>query len=206
MKKKKKSETKTKLNTSVNIIQKAHQLFMDKGYANVSTRMIAKECGLTQPALYHHYPNKVSIYLAVLQTDLKKTEEAIQSIFAHHESIRNALLEMTIYILLNRPKNLGQINSDMKLHMDKEQQLMIRKYWTDAYLSPIEQLLKESSLHTHLTEDPYHLTKLAHVYLGMVHQQLPEMDRLTNVDEHVARDRAEFLVTVYLDGILNKKD
>ncbi|MCM2674236.1 TetR/AcrR family transcriptional regulator [Alkalicoccobacillus plakortidis] len=207
MKNKKNEETKTKHDTSLHIIQTAHQLFMEKGFAGVSTRLIASECGITQPALYHHFPNKVSIYLAVLQTDLGKTEEAIHAIVASQGSVRDALLEVTIYILLNRPKNLGQINSDMKQHMDLEQQLTIRHHWTSAYLTPIEQLLKGTLINERLIEeDSTHLAKLAHVYLGMVHQQLPEMDRLAKVEESDARKRAEFLVNVYLDGIMNNGD
>ena len=202
MTKKNKDEVKTKLDTSNFIIQTAHRLFMENGFAGISTRMIAKECGITQPALYHHFPNKVSIYLAVLQSDLSKTEEAIHRIITIQNSIRESLLEVTTYILLNRPKNLGQINNDMRQNMNKEQQLFIRHHWTSAYLTPIEGLLQGATINEPIKHDPKHLAKLAHVYLGMVHQQLPEMDRLATVEESDIRARAEFLVSIFMDGVI----
>lgn len=56
------------------IIKTAQRLFMESGYRAVSTRQIAKICGITQPALYHHFKNKQDLYIAVLQDALHHTE------------------------------------------------------------------------------------------------------------------------------------
>ena len=48
------------------ILKKAIPLFAKAGYAGVSMREIAGAVGLTQAALYHHYPDKQSLYLAAM--------------------------------------------------------------------------------------------------------------------------------------------
>lgn len=194
-----------KRKTAEYIIQKAHQLFMEKGFSGVSTRIIAKECGITQPALYHHFANKVSIYVAVVIHDLARTEEAIKKVIASCDTFRDALFEVTVYILNNRPRNLGQMTSDLRQHLEMEEQMRIRQHWVDAYQAPIMGLLEQITIHPTLLQENY-LSKLAHVYLGLVHQQLPEMNRLNSQNENELRERAEFLVTVYIDGIHQKSE
>ncbi len=48
------------------ILEKAIPLFASAGYAGVSMRNIARAVGITQAALYHHYPDKQSLYLAAM--------------------------------------------------------------------------------------------------------------------------------------------
>jgi AcrR family transcriptional regulator len=48
------------------ILEKAIPLFAKAGYAGVSMRSIGNAVGITQAALYHHYPDKQSLYLAAM--------------------------------------------------------------------------------------------------------------------------------------------
>ena len=48
------------------ILDKAIPLYAKAGYAGVSMRDIARAVGITQAALYHHYPDKQSLYLAAM--------------------------------------------------------------------------------------------------------------------------------------------
>lgn len=48
------------------IIDVARRLFGDWGFAVTTTRMVAEEAGMTSAALYHYYPSKSDLFLAVL--------------------------------------------------------------------------------------------------------------------------------------------
>jgi AcrR family transcriptional regulator len=48
------------------IIDAAHQLFVDQGYAATSMRQIADRCGLALGGIYNHFPNKEAIFAEVL--------------------------------------------------------------------------------------------------------------------------------------------
>jgi len=49
------------------ITEAAGQLLVDRGYAKVSTNLIAKRAGVSVGSLYQYFPNKESIYRAIIE-------------------------------------------------------------------------------------------------------------------------------------------
>lgn len=49
------------------ILREASRLFSAKGYAGTSTREIAAAVGIRQPSLFHHFPTKTAIALALFK-------------------------------------------------------------------------------------------------------------------------------------------
>jgi AcrR family transcriptional regulator len=52
--------------TQERLLNAAAELFSKKGYAGVSMRDIARAVGITQAAIYHHFPNKDALYIATV--------------------------------------------------------------------------------------------------------------------------------------------
>ena len=50
------------------IISEAMRLFGRYGYDSVTIKQLADACGITEPALYRHFPSKEEIYSAVLDS------------------------------------------------------------------------------------------------------------------------------------------
>ncbi len=50
------------------ILEEASRLFSLQGYDKVTIKQLAAACGITEPALYRHYPSKEAIYDAVLDS------------------------------------------------------------------------------------------------------------------------------------------
>lgn len=50
------------------IIREATRLFSEDGYDKVTIKQLADACGITEPALYRHYPSKEAIYDSVLDS------------------------------------------------------------------------------------------------------------------------------------------
>ena len=48
------------------ILQRAEELFLQGGYAAVSIRDIARACGISNAAIYHHFAGKEALFLAIL--------------------------------------------------------------------------------------------------------------------------------------------
>jgi len=61
------------------IIHEAIRLFSRKGFDGVTIRQLADACGITEPALYRHFPSKEAIYDAVL--DALKTFQNCEELF-----------------------------------------------------------------------------------------------------------------------------
>ena len=61
------------------ILKRAIPLFASYGYAGVSMRDISKVTGISGAALYHHYPNKQSLYVAAMGHAFKDKAAGIES-------------------------------------------------------------------------------------------------------------------------------
>ena len=52
--------------TQERLLNASALLFSKQGYTGVSMRDIAREVGITQAAIYHHFPNKEALYIATV--------------------------------------------------------------------------------------------------------------------------------------------
>ncbi len=81
------------------IIDESLRVFAEQGYRNASTAEIAERCGLSQPGLWHYFPNKAALLTAVLaQRDLRDLER-----FAAGERLRGvgALRRLQVLVRAN---------------------------------------------------------------------------------------------------------
>lgn len=64
------------------ILTKARQLYVSKGYDNVTMHSVSKELGYTHGALYYHYGGKAELFRAIIEEDfkllLKRQKEILQ--------------------------------------------------------------------------------------------------------------------------------
>lgn len=80
------------------ILKTATTLFLQKGFSGASTRDIAKQIGITQPALYHHFNDKEVLYLAVLTNLCGKFARISTRLCASSRSIqKNDCMELLKY-------------------------------------------------------------------------------------------------------------
>jgi AcrR family transcriptional regulator len=67
-----------KLSTKEQIIQKAGEHFSRYGYEATHLEKIAKECGISKPAIYYHFKDKAALYEAVLYRGFSELASAIK--------------------------------------------------------------------------------------------------------------------------------
>src|SRR5215212_8367188 len=53
--------------TRAKLVAAARELFLERGYANVSTEEVVRRAGVTRGALYHHFEGKRDLFLAVFE-------------------------------------------------------------------------------------------------------------------------------------------
>lgn len=69
--------------TKVKIIEKALELFSEKGYDSVSVAEIANAVGIKAPSLYNHYPSKQAIFEAIFESTNRQYEDFTRGIHIH---------------------------------------------------------------------------------------------------------------------------
>jgi TetR/AcrR family transcriptional regulator len=85
------------------IIDVAAELFAERGYAGTTTRRVAERAGVTEAVIFRHFPDKDSLYAAVL--DSKAADAPIDEWLERTEAIRRsqgdaaALAEIYRYVM-----------------------------------------------------------------------------------------------------------
>ena len=64
--------------TRIYILEQAIPLFAAHGYSGVSMRDLSKAVGISAAALYHHYPDKQSLYLGAMEHVFADKAEGIE--------------------------------------------------------------------------------------------------------------------------------
>jgi AcrR family transcriptional regulator len=59
------------------LVAAAHDLFMEREYAQVSTEVILERSGVSRGALYHHFPTKLDLFTAVWEASERRVIERL---------------------------------------------------------------------------------------------------------------------------------
>jgi AcrR family transcriptional regulator len=66
--------------TAERILDAAEELFAERGYAGTALRDVAAMVGVRTPSLYNHFPNKESMYAAVLERGIRPVFEVLSEV------------------------------------------------------------------------------------------------------------------------------
>jgi TetR/AcrR family transcriptional repressor of mexAB-oprM operon len=133
--------------THAAILKAAREQFLSQGYQATSTRDIAKEVGITQPALYHHFSDKEVIFLEVIKT---VGEEVQQGILAVNDELANvdqpdpvaALTEVTEVLTGVHPRDVFTVIHSSFRFLKPENKRQLGMVFMQDYLTPLQQFFE----------------------------------------------------------------
>ena len=70
------------------ILAAARRLFAQQGYTASSMRQVAETAGIGKATIYHHFPNKQAIVMALLGNNLARMAEALERVRAESDPRR----------------------------------------------------------------------------------------------------------------------
>lgn len=189
------------------IINTAQRLFMELGYRAVSTRQIAQICGVTQPAIYHHFKNKQTLYVAVMRQTLHHTEADLKAILAEFTSFQERFTQIAIYMMIHFEIDMAQMFHDISHELGPDDQQLIHQWWTEGFLMPVVKMINDGILEEEI-KNPALLntnsTELAYLILNIIKSilqpettaKLSKKQRLT-----MAEEKANLMVEIFINGI-----
>jgi AcrR family transcriptional regulator len=104
------------------ILAAASRLFADKGYANTPTSEIAREAGVAEGTLYHHFGSKEGIFLTIfdetadgyldgaeaLIREGKSGADTLRDLIAFHFEYLESHAPQYLIILRDFPEEIGR--------------------------------------------------------------------------------------------------
>jgi AcrR family transcriptional regulator len=130
--------------TRSTILRVSQKLFMEYGYRAISTRQIAEACGLTQPALYHHFTDKQQLYAAMAKEGLASTGAILERIAQREESVDERLRQIARYLLNTTRHDLSQMLHDMRHELDEEIQHSLVQAFQAGIIQPLSIIFKDA--------------------------------------------------------------
>lgn len=187
------------------IVKTAQQLFMELGYRAVSTRQIAEKCGITQPALYHHFKNKQALYVAVNQYTLLQTGNALNQILIENHSFKDRLLQIAIYMMDHFDVDLSQMFHDIFHELEESHQQEIQQGWINGFLMPVVRMIDEGVAKKEV-RDPAELgtnsTELAFMILNVIKSTLEQPQKANESKQSAdSLKKAKLVIGIFLNGI-----
>lgn len=85
MNKVEKIDTKTQL-----VLNAATVIFLEHGYSAATTDMIQKQAGVSKATVYSRYPNKETLFIAVIETECTRLTNQVRTIELNSKSIRES--------------------------------------------------------------------------------------------------------------------
>lgn len=132
--------------TQKNILRVAEALFMELGYQAVSTRQVARQCGISQPTLYYHFADKQELYVAVLLEALRRMNRDLQEIAADQtRPFEEKLGRMSVFILrqTSHDMNLRGMLNDIESQLDEASHHKVSEAFFSGMILPIARVLQE---------------------------------------------------------------
>lgn len=123
------------------ILQTAKHLFMTHGYRAVSTKSIADELGVSQPAIYHHFRSKEALYIAVLEDELSLLREGLQRAAKFDAPPVERLRIMVEHIVERSEYDLSLMFHDLKFEVSETSRISVAAGFRDALVTPMSEIL-----------------------------------------------------------------
>jgi TetR/AcrR family acrAB operon transcriptional repressor len=112
------------------LIKVARQLFLERGYAQVSIQQIAEEAGMTKGAPYYHFANKQDLFIQVSLDIFADLKVLLDKGLASKGSFQQRIERATIAVVESLSGDFSQWYSDLVRLDDKQ---AIGKSMKEAY-------------------------------------------------------------------------
>lgn len=125
------------------IMRVAYQLFMQYGYRAVTTRQLAEACGLTQPALYHHFSEKQDLYLAVVTEEIAKIKAALERLTRRSADVEEGLRQIASFLLSRSPYDLSLMLHDVRYELSPDARVLLDEQFRAGFILPLAALFEQ---------------------------------------------------------------
>lgn len=110
------------------VIDAAHSLFTQRGFADVSMQQIADGASITKATLYHHFRDKQDLFLAAMRFQFTQNHNQLVESFLNNTDLCATIREMLVVVIEGKRTDPQRLMSDFHQHVDVETQ---QRFWTE---------------------------------------------------------------------------
>lgn len=130
--------------TRTAIMKTSTKLFLNKGFGETSTRDIAKEIGITQPALYHHFNDKEVLFLDVMTAHGSKVRQEVNRVMRETDQKgEDRLWELAKTLLRLHPKDIYEQWQSAGELLTQSSRRKLNVIFMIDYIEPVSEFFKQ---------------------------------------------------------------
>jgi len=180
------------------ILQTAYRLFVQKGYTATSMREVAAEAGIGKATIYHHFPDKQAMAMAMLEKTGARMDESLQLVRAEgdpRERIRVAVTA-NFKFLLEFAEIMQVVRREVSGGRDQMQAGFV-KFFQESMILLTDAIRRGTEKGIFRPVDP---TRAARTLMTMITGSFA-MSYLTGERPQFSEEVAKALLDVYFQGI-----
>jgi AcrR family transcriptional regulator len=132
--------------TVTRILSSAEELFLERNYADVTVSQVAEAAGLTKGAVYHYFPSKEKLYLAMLHNDLAQKsrlyrQQALEIGGSCAERLRH-LTRAFLSLPETKRRLIGLVRRDVNIFPPQLRDELVRAY-QQALPDLVEEIIRD---------------------------------------------------------------
>ena len=186
------------LATISSLLESAEASFLSRNYADVTMEEIAEAVGVTKGAAYHHFANKESLYVAMLQSALLDQQALLRTAVAGPGTCQERLRRLTqIFLDLPREKRdvMKLVRRDINIFKAPVRNQLVRAYQS-ALPDQIEVIMRDGIRDGELA--PVDARLLSWLYVAIVEVILtPYAERVLEIQQEML----DFVIRLFFSGI-----
>jgi len=196
--------------TRQTILRIAQQLFMEYGYRSVTTRQLAEACGLTQPALYHHFADKQELYLAVVSDEITRIKAALERIVRRSEETAELLKLVASFLLSRVQYDLNLMLHDVRYELSPDAREALDQQFRNGFIVPITEIFTAGIRQGYLrgpAEGGLPPLPAAYLFMSMLSRFAAQRNEETSTREKQTHhmEAADVIVRVLLYGLASSR-
>ena len=187
------------------LLETAEKLFTEHGYQAVSIRDIAQASGVTNAALYYHFPNKEALFDEVIEYHAEKLAQRLVEASAKANTTRDKLAAMLLEYAAHVSERRSPLFS-LRRKADKAHLEQVKKHHAHLVgrmLAPLESLLQEAIQQGVLQPLPEKYSP-ASLVLGLLHGVMQH--RRHSENDQITSEDIDFVIGVFWHGLSPKGD
>lgn len=186
------------------LLDAAEQLFLERGYANVSMQQIADAAGFTKGATYYHFQNKEELSLEVSRRILATLRNTLFAPFEREAPFEQQMREATRAVLDSIEGDLSRWLSDFVTVVAPEirGKVIAEALGTDDWSLTMEPIFAQAAEHGHVRNvSP---AAASRVYMKLLVSSVDEGTHLNSLTPLRPPDldaTTDEIVTIFLFGV-----
>ncbi|MFL5758597.1 MAG: TetR/AcrR family transcriptional regulator [Thermomicrobiales bacterium] len=180
------------------VLREAHELFLDRGFAEISMQQIADAAGMTKASLYYHFLNKEDLFAQVVRREGERLLTGVTAELDGIDSFEEQLNRVAMFIFRATKTDIARMISDYRQHVSEDFQRRTRENVGDLnpsqYLRPyFERAAAAGELRS------VDVTVAIGLFFAMIVGMLKFSEH--NPAIHVGDDLAVQIVDIFLRGV-----